>query len=100
MAEARPHMARTTTWIGGAALAVALAAAGGAAAQAVPLEVNRPRSIFECDTPVGERWYGSADRCLRELCVGRNVTNAQIVDDSGHLRRNPCYGRDPFELQR
>jgi hypothetical protein len=79
-----------------------------AAAAAVPpptmaqlaIEVNRPRSIFECDTPVGEQWYGSEDRCLRELCAGRNVTNAQILDDAGHLRRNPCYGRDPFELQK
>ena len=85
------------------AAALAIGAAGGAAAAAhaqLPVEVNRPRSIFECDTPVGERWYGSADRCLRELCVDLNVTNAQIVDDSGHLRRNPCYGRDPFELNR
>ena len=70
------------------------------AAQPLPIEVNRPRSIFECDTPIGEQWYGSADRCLRELCAGRNVTNAQIVDEGGRLRRNPCYGRDPFELQK
>ncbi|MEO6027520.1 MAG: hypothetical protein ABIR79_11695 [Candidatus Binatia bacterium] len=82
-------------------LAVAAALVlGRAAAAQVQVEINRPRSIFECDTPIGEKWYGSADRCLRELCAGENVTNAQLVDASGRLRRNPCYGRDPFELQK
>ena len=80
-----------------ALVVVALSAFGTDVWSQVQIEVNRPRSIFECDTPIGERWYGSTDRCLRELCAGRNVTNAQLVDDDGHLRRNPCYGRDPFE---
>ena len=82
-----------------AAVAIVVAIARDAGSQA-QVDVNRPRTIFDCDTPLGERWYGSTDRCLRELCVGQNVTNAQLVDDSGHLRRNPCYGRDPFELGR
>ena len=64
------------------------------------VEVNRPRSIFDCDTPRGEAWYGSADRCLRELCAGGNYTNRYIDDADDHLRKNPCYGRDPYELQR
>lgn len=84
----------------GLAVLAALGAARLASAQPLPLEVNRPRSIFECDTPVGEQWFGSTDRCLRELCQGQNVTNAQIVDVGGRLRRNPCHGRDPFELQK
>ena len=62
--------------------------------------VRPPRSIFDCDTPRGEDWYGSADRCLQELCAGGNFTN-QYIDGPGHqLRKNPCYGRDPYELQR
>jgi hypothetical protein len=64
------------------------------------IEVNRPRSIFQCDTPLGKDWYGSTERCLAELCVGGNYTNRYISDDSERLRRNPCYGRDPYELQR
>jgi hypothetical protein len=64
------------------------------------IEVNRPRSVFECDTPVGASWYGSAERCLAELCAGGNVTNAHVIDGRGRLRRNPCYGRDPYELSR
>ena len=80
-------------------VAASMVAAVAVSAQ-VQIEVNRPRSIFECDTPIGEQWYGSADRCLQELCAGRNVTNAQLVDESGRLRRNPCYGRDPFELSK
>lgn len=88
-----------------AGLVVATAALAGvlipcASSAQVQIEINRPRSIFECDTPIGVQWYGSADRCLQELCVGRNVTNAQLVDESGRLRRNPCYGRDPFEQSR
>lgn len=89
--------------VGIAATTVALIAAMATerdAGSQVQVDVNRPRTIFDCDTPLGERWYGSTDRCLRELCAGQNVTNAQLVDDSGHLRRNPCYGRDPFELGR
>jgi hypothetical protein len=65
----------------------------------VQIEVNRPRSIFECDTPVGEQWYGSTNRCLKELCAGENVISIHVLDGAGRLRRNPCYGRSPFELQ-
>ena len=64
------------------------------------VEVNRPRSVFDCDTPRGEAWYGSADRCLCELCAGGNVTNRYIDGTDDRLRKNPCYGRDPYELQR
>jgi hypothetical protein len=63
------------------------------------IEVNRPRSIFQCDTPLGKDWYGSTERCLAELCVGGNYTN-RYISDAERLRRNPCYGRDPYELQR
>jgi hypothetical protein len=62
--------------------------------------VRPPRTIFDCDTPRGEDWYGSADRCLAEMCAGGNFTN-QYVDGPGNKpRKNPCYGRDPYELQR
>jgi hypothetical protein len=64
------------------------------------VEVNRPRSIFECDTPVGEKWYGSKGRCLKDLCAGQNVISTHVFDGEGRLRRNPCYGRSPFELQK
>ena len=64
------------------------------------IDVNRPRSAFECDTPIGRDWFGSSERCLAELCAGENVTNAHVVDARGNLRRNPCAGRDPFELSR
>ena len=63
----------------------------------VPLavEVNRPRSIFDCDTKVAEEWYGSKDRCLEDLCAGVTVTRRNIQDDRGRgrMRKNPCYGR-------
>jgi len=81
-------------------LALVLLAAGVEQAPSVEVDVNRPRSIFECDTPVGERWYGSKDRCLKELCAGENVISTHVFDTQGRLRRNPCYGRSPFELQR
>ena len=82
---------------------VALAAARSAClAQSPPVqvEINRPRSIFECDLPVGEQWYGSTNRCLKELCAGQNVISTHVFDGEGRLRRNPCYGRSPFELQK
>ncbi len=60
----------------------------------------RPGSAFECDTPKGAEWYGSTERCLRELCAGGNVTNRYVDGQGGRLRRNPCYGRDPYELER
>ncbi len=101
----RPMARRRKTPVGVLLLTAALATAGAPADEAaaqpgVRVEVNRPRSIFECDTPIGVDWYGSTDRCLMELCAGQNVTNAHIIDERGRLRRNPCHGRDPFELSR
>jgi hypothetical protein len=64
------------------------------------VEVNRPRTIFDCDTPRGEAWYGSTKRCLAELCAGGNFTNRYIDGTDDRLRKNPCYGLDPYELQR
>ena len=70
--------------------------AGAAAADEHRVDVNRPRSPFECDTPVGIDWYGSTDRCLDELCGNFNVVNEWLfVDDHKRRRRNPCYGRNP-----
>ena len=66
----------------------------------VRVDSNRPRSAFECDLPGGGDWFGSTERCLQELCVGDNVTNEHTRDRDGRIRRNPCYGRDPFELER
>ena len=74
--------------------AVLLWYASPAPAQLV-VDVNRPRSEFECDTPVGEKWYGSTERCLEELCGGKNVYNEWIFDSDKRRRRNPCYGRNP-----
>ena len=65
------------------------------AAAQLQVDVNRPRSQFECDTPVGEKWYGSTERCLEELCGGQNVYNEWIFDADKRRRRNPCYGRNP-----
>ncbi len=60
------------------------------------VDVNRPHSPFQCDTPIGESWYGSTARCLDELCAGFNVTNEWLfVGDDKRRRRNPCYGRNP-----
>jgi hypothetical protein len=83
----------------GMLVTVLVAATPVFAAPPVEIEVNRPRSIFECDTPVAEKWYGSTNRCLKELCAGENVISTHIIDGAGRLRRNPCYGRSPFELQ-
>jgi hypothetical protein len=62
------------------------------------LEINRPQSPFDCDTPRGESWYGSTDRCLEELCAGENVYNEYIFQGS-RARKNPCYGRSPTEFK-
>jgi hypothetical protein len=64
----------------------------------VQIDVNRPRSPFECDTPIGEQWYGSEERCLQELCAGRNVFNEYIFDANNRRRVNPCYGQSPTEV--
>ena len=72
-----------------------LTAAGPAGAQ-VEIDINRPRSVYECDLPNGIRWYGSEERCLQELCIGHNVTNRWTFDNNGRRRRkNPCYGINP-----
>lgn len=80
-----------------AALAALLASVAPPAARAqLQVDVNRPRSQFECDTPVGREWYGSTERCLEELCGGKNVYNEWLfTDDHKRRRRNPCYGRNP-----
>jgi hypothetical protein len=64
----------------------------------VQIDVNRPRSPFDCDTPIGEQWYGSEERCLQELCAGRNVFNECIFDAHNRRRLNPCYGQSPTEV--
>lgn len=84
-------MARATGWF----VATVLIAAAYPASGQLQLDINRPRTPFECDTPIGERWYGSTRRCLEELCGGRNVTNEWLFDEHKRRRRNPCYGRDP-----
>ena len=86
-------MRRIRRWLGLALLALTV---GGFAAEAqLQVDVNRPKSQFECDTPVGEKWYGSTERCLEELCGGQNVYNEWIFDANKRRRRNPCYGRNP-----
>jgi len=93
-----------------AALLLVTLTSGAAAAQrrsrksgrtgTVYADSTRPRSAFECDLPGGREWFGSSERCLRELCAGENVTNAHTQDREGRIRRNPCFGRDPYELGR
>jgi len=71
--------------------------AGTAAAQ-VQIDINRPRNEFDCAYPNGIAWYGSQERCLQELCLGKNVTNQWLFDGDGNSkrrRRNPCYRVDP-----
>jgi hypothetical protein len=62
------------------------------------LELNRPQTAFDCDTPRGKSWYGSTDRCLEEMCAGENVYNEYIFQGS-RARKNPCYGRSPTEFK-
>jgi hypothetical protein len=83
-------------------VAVALwsaAAGAGSASQPGQIDVNRPRSPFQCDTPVGINWYGSTNRCLEELCAGENVYNEYVFDTANRRRKNPCYGRSPTEFK-
>jgi hypothetical protein len=84
--------------IAGIVLAAAAWSSAPAEAQ-LQVDVNRPRSQFECDTPVGEQWYGSTERCLEELCGGQNVYNEWLFDDHKRRRRNPCYGRNPTSFK-
>ncbi len=65
----------------------------------VGVDVNQPRTQFECDTPIGINWYGSTQRCLEELCGGKNVTNEWLFDQFGRARKNPCYGFNPFQFE-
>jgi hypothetical protein len=71
-----------------------------AARSDVHVAVNPPRTPFDCDTPRGADWFGSTEHCLQELCAGGNYTNEYVTGFDNRLRRNPCYGRDPYELQR
>jgi hypothetical protein len=60
--------------------------------------VDRPRSPFDCELPIGQQWYGSRERCLAYLCGGENVYNEYIFDADGRRRKNPCYGQSPTEF--
>ena len=84
-------------WRWGLALmGLLLAVAAPAGAGEGQVDVNRPHGPFDCDTPIGEQWYGSTARCLDELCAGFNVTNEWLfAGDDKRRRRNPCYGRNP-----
>lgn len=62
------------------------------------IDVNRPRSPFDCELPIGEQWYGSRERCLGYLCAGQNVYNEYIFDAVNRRRKNPCYGQNPTEF--
>lgn len=62
------------------------------------IDLNRPLSEFECDTPIAMNWYGSRPRCLQDLCAGRNVYNEYIFDEAHRRRRNPCYGQNPTQV--
>lgn len=92
MSERRTFLPTTVSALG--VLAFVTSAAAG------DVQVNRPRSIFQCDQPVGRSWYGSTERCLDELCRGADVISVSVLDDDNHLRRNPCYGQPPAELRR
>ncbi len=62
------------------------------------IDVNRPRSVFDCEIPIGQQWYGSRERCLAYMCGGENVYNEYIFDADGRRRKNPCYGQNPTEF--
>ena len=64
----------------------------------VRVEIDRPRSPFECALPLAVRWYGSEERCLEYLCAGQNVYNEYVFDEHNRRRKNPCYGRSPTEF--
>jgi hypothetical protein len=63
------------------------------------IDVNRPRNPFDCDLPIGINWYGTRERCLAELCAGKNVYNEYIFDAGDRRRKNPCYGQSPTEFE-
>ncbi|HVN87037.1 MAG TPA: hypothetical protein VMW17_19575 [Candidatus Binatia bacterium] len=62
------------------------------------VDVNRPRVPEDCDLPIGINWYGTRERCLAELCAGRNVYNEYIFDAANRRRKNPCYGQSPTDF--
>jgi hypothetical protein len=64
----------------------------------VEVDVNRPRTPFDCELPIGKKWYGSGERCLAELCGGGNVYNEYVFDGEGRRRKNPCYGQSPTDF--
>lgn len=74
------------------AMAIVLAPAVRAQKQ---IDVNRPRTPFDCDLPIASEWYGSRARCLADLCGRQNVYNEYVFDADNRRRRNPCYGQDP-----
>ncbi len=92
-------MRRARTRIAVLAVLTAHCLPRAAAEGQIQVDVNRPRSQFECDTPIGVKWYGSTERCLEELCGGKNVYNEWIFDESKRRRRNPCYGRNPTDFK-
>jgi len=77
-----------------AGLAVAQAPSG----PSVQIDVNRPRTPFDCHLPIGTQWYGSREVCLQYLCGGRNVYNEYIFDQDNRRRKNPCYGQSPTDF--
>jgi len=62
------------------------------------IDVNRPRTPFDCELPIGQQWYGSRAGCLAYLCGGQNVYNEYFFDADNRRRRNPCYGQNPTEF--
>ncbi len=62
------------------------------------IDVNRPRTPFDCELPIGQQWYGSRERCLAYLCAGQNVYNEYVFDAANRRRKNPCYGQNPTEF--
>ncbi|GBD26378.1 hypothetical protein HRbin30_01710 [bacterium HR30] len=77
---------------------IVLLSAAGATGQ-VQVDVNRPRSPFDCVLPIGRQWYGSEERCLAYLCGGQNVYNEYVFDAQNRRRKNPCFGQSPTELR-
>ncbi len=84
---------------GGVCSAARRGAARGGRATAAQRDAEVVQSAFECDLPRGVRVFGSRERCLRELCERRDVTNAYVRDRRDRLRANPCAGLDPFDLR-
>jgi hypothetical protein len=87
--------------LGCALLAIASVSAASAEERTGPpvvVDVNRPRSPFDCSLPIGIQWYGSRQVCLQYLCGGRNVYNEYLFDADNRRRKNPCYGQSPTDF--